>query len=105
MKQLFTKLVLSLLVTFFYSLHSFAQTSTQQPLFHFGLLAPEADYTKITKGKKLLVARALNLPQTNYWFAFIVVERTEEQENWSPDKADRTIGKIFVYDIVSKNPS
>jgi hypothetical protein len=66
------------------------------------LLASEADYAKVAKGRKILVAKSLNLPQTNYWFAFIVVERTEGQENWSPDKADRTVGKIFVYDIVSK---
>ncbi len=96
MKQIGKFFFLSLLFLSFYSAHSHAQS------FHFGLLASEADYVKVAKGKKILVARALNLPQTNYWFAFIVVERTEEQENWSPDKADRTIGKIFVYDIVGK---
>lgn len=90
------KKILSLLIIFFYSAYSHAQS------FHFGLLASEADYVKMVKGKKILVSRALNLPQTNYWLAFIVVERTEEQENWSPDKADRTVGKIFVYDMVAK---
>lgn len=96
MKQLRTKFFFSFLVIFLYSAHSYAQS------FHFGLLASEADYAKIAKGRKILVAKSLNLPQTSYWFAFVVVERTEEQENWSPDKADRTVGKIFVYDIIGK---
>jgi tetratricopeptide (TPR) repeat protein len=74
----------------------------QQSTFHFGLLTGQPTYSSFIKGKKLLTARALHLPQSNYWLAFIVLERSEEQDLWSPDKADRTTAKIFVYDMVNR---
>lgn len=75
---------------------------TQAQSFHFNLLSNQAAYTNFIRNKKLVVARALNLPATNYWLAFIAVERTEDQDMWSADKADRTEGRIFVYDLANK---
>ncbi len=102
MKLLHIKTFILLSLFFFIFSLFVSSLFAQQPNFHFGLLASQTSYSSFIKGKKLLTARALNLPQSNYWLAFIVVERTEEQELWSPDKADRTSAKIFVYDMVNK---
>lgn len=99
MKQLHIIIFLALLLIS----HCITDTSAQQQPFHFGLLASDPTYINMVRGgKKQMLAKALNLPKTNYWLAFVVAERTEDQDLWSPDKADRTVGKIFVYNALNK---
>lgn len=98
MKQQHIKTFFLLLLISHCLLNVYAQNS-----FHFGLLSADPTYTKmVSGGKKQLIAKALNLPKTNYWLAFVVAERAEDLDLWSPDKADRTVGRIFVYDALNK---
>jgi tetratricopeptide (TPR) repeat protein len=87
---------------FFTIFFLFALRQASAQTFHLGLLSNEVAYSNFIKNKKLVVAKALNLPFTNYWLAFVAVERTEEQDLWSADKADRTEARIFVYDFAKK---
>ncbi|TAD96010.1 MAG: hypothetical protein EAZ97_14735 [Bacteroidetes bacterium] len=51
------------------------------------------------KGRNILSEKHLELPNSPYLLVYLAVQREEEQDRWSPDKADHISAKIFVYDL------
>jgi tetratricopeptide (TPR) repeat protein len=90
-------IIIFLLIHCFTTLHA-----QQKQAFSFGQIATQSSYSNFIKGRKVLEAKALNLPNSPYWLVLVALERTEDQELWSMDKADRTQAKIFVYEQVKK---
>ncbi|SFF54899.1 tetratricopeptide repeat protein [Thermoflexibacter ruber] len=95
------KVFLFLTITLLLSNWSEAQPPKKQD-FSFEELYRQRTYRNFIGTKKLLIAKALHLPASTYWLVLAAVERTEDRELWSMDKADRTEAKIFVYEQQSK---
>jgi tetratricopeptide (TPR) repeat protein len=97
----YSKRLLLLTIPFFLSNWSEAQ-SRQKQAFDFADFSHQPSYRNFIGTKKLLIAKALHLPASPYWLVLIAVQRTEDSELWSMDKADQTEAKLFVYEQESK---
>ncbi len=97
----YSKRLLLLIIPFFLPNWSEAQSQQEQE-FSFAEFSRQQGYRNFIATKKLLIAKALHLPASPYWLVLIAVQRSEDRELWSMDKADQTEAKLFVYEQESK---